>query len=134
MQAIENLLPHRAPFLFVDEITESSIETIVGIKTFDERDNWLRGDFNFVPAAILMESMAQCGGAGARMLGTVNGVFGLAAIEKSEFYEGVTFGVQIKYVIQNIRITDKIIKQSGIAYMNEKPILKASWMSVKMSN
>ena len=48
---IEDLIPHRAPFLFVDEIISYTTDTIVGLKTFTDKDAWLQGsfpDFNFV--------------------------------------------------------------------------------------
>ena len=51
-QKIEDLIPHRAPFLFVDEIISYTTETIIGLKTFTQKDAWLQGsfpDFNFVP-------------------------------------------------------------------------------------
>lgn len=35
-ETIEKLLPHRSPFLFVDEIVSVSEEEIIGIKTFGE--------------------------------------------------------------------------------------------------
>lgn len=132
---IENLIPHRAPFLFVDEIISCSNETIIGTKTFNEKDNWLKGSFpesNFVPGTILIESMAQCGGAGVRLLGVTKGIFGLVNIENVEFYESAEFEDEIRFVIQNIRLSEKIIRQSGIAYVGEKKIFKASWMSIKL--
>ncbi|MFT3795523.1 3-hydroxyacyl-ACP dehydratase FabZ family protein [Flavobacterium sp.] len=134
-QEIENLIPHRTPFLFVDEITSFSNETIIGHKTFDEKDNWLKGnfpEFEYIPGTILIESMAQCGGAGVKLLGVTNGLFGLVSIDDAEFYAGARFTDQITYVIQNIRLSEKIIKQSGIVYVKDKKILKASWMCVKI--
>ncbi|MFB9079302.1 3-hydroxyacyl-ACP dehydratase FabZ family protein [Flavobacterium procerum] len=135
---IENLIPHRVPFLFVDEITSFTNETIIGFKTFDEKDSWLKGsfgslpEFEYIPGTILIESMAQCGGAGVKLLGITDGIFGLVSIEDAEFYAVAKFTDKIKFVIQNIRLSEKIIKQSGIAYIEDKKILKASWMCVKI--
>lgn len=135
LQEIENLIPHRTPFLFVDEILSFTNETIVGIKTFDQRDTWLKGSVpksEFIPGTILIESMAQCGGAGVRLLGVTNGIFGLVSIEDAEFFATAKFTDEIKFVIQNIRLSEKIIKQSGIAYIGDKKIIKATWMSIKI--
>jgi len=135
LQEIENLIPHRTPFLFVDEITSFTNETIIGIKTFDERDIWLKGSVpksEYIPGTILIESMAQCGGAGVRLLGITNGIFGLVSIEDAEFFATAKFTDKIKFVIQNIRLGEKIIKQSGIAYIGDKKIIKATWMCVKI--
>lgn len=89
MAEVEKLIPHRTPFLFVDQIISFSNETIIGIKTFDDRDLWLKGsvpESEYIPGTILIESMAQCGGAGVKLLGITNGIFGLATIEDAEFY------------------------------------------------
>lgn len=136
VQNIENLIPHRPPFLFVDEILSYTKEEIIGTKTFAEKDNWLKGsftDFEFIPGTILIEAMAQCGGAGVKLLGVADGVFGLVSIENAEFYSGAKFGDEIKFVVENIRLSEKIIKQQGTAYIDNKPILKAGWMCVKIS-
>ncbi|MFB9109482.1 3-hydroxyacyl-ACP dehydratase FabZ family protein [Flavobacterium gyeonganense] len=135
MCEIEKLIPHRTPFLFVDQIISFSNETIIGIKTFDERDLWLRGsvpESEYIPGTILIESMAQCGGAGVKLLGITSGFFGLVSIEDTEFYTAARFKDQIKFIIKNIRLSEKIIKQSGIAYVADKKIIKASWMCVKI--
>lgn len=136
IQNIESLIPHRTPFLFVDEIISYTKETIIGYKTFDDKDNWLKGSFpdlDFIPGTILIESMAQIGGAGVKLLGVTDGIFGLVSIESAEFYAGARFGDKVKFVVDNLRLSEKIIKQQGIGYIDDKPILKASWMCVKLS-
>jgi len=132
---IEDLIPHRAPFLFVDEIISYTPETIIGLNTFTQKDNWLQGsfpDFNFVPGTILIEAMAQCGGAGVKLLGLADGVFGLVSMDQIEFFAGVEFGRLVKFVVKNIRVSEKIIKQSGEAFSDGKLILKGEWMCVKL--
>ncbi|WP_339813934.1 beta-hydroxyacyl-ACP dehydratase [uncultured Imperialibacter sp.] len=135
-QTIENLLPHRTPFLFVDDIVSVDKEEIVAVKTFDSETNlWLKGSFpehNFVPGTILIESMAQCGGAAIKQMGIMDGLFALTSIEHAEFFKGVEYDQPVKYVIKNIRISDKLIKQSGIAYVNELLALEATWLCVRM--
>lgn len=70
--SIEKLIPHRSPFLFVDKIISANEKQIIGIKTFDKAiDKMATGsfsDFDFIPGMILIESMAQCGGAGIKKL------------------------------------------------------------------
>lgn len=134
-QAIEQLLPHRDPFLFVDEILRADREEIVAIKNFQSKDSWLRGsfpEFNFVPGMILVESMAQCGGAAIRMSGIVEGIFALTTIERADFFKGAEFDKTVTYLIKNIRVSEKLIKQSGAAFVEGAPVLEAEWMSVKI--
>lgn len=45
MKEIEDLIPHRHPFLFVDEIISANQDEIVGIKTFDESIEFINGHF-----------------------------------------------------------------------------------------
>ncbi|WBS74120.1 hypothetical protein PF438_14595 [Elizabethkingia meningoseptica] len=76
--------------------------------------------------------MAQCGGAGVKLLGITSGIFGLVSIEEAEFFATAKFTDEVKFIIQNIRLSEKIIKQCGTAYVGEKKIIKATWMSVKL--
>lgn len=132
---IEGLIPHREPFLFVDDILSATEEEIVAVKTFESEGSWLRGSFpafNFVPGTILIESMAQCGGAAIKIMGITDGLFALTTIEHAEFFRGAEYDKPVKYIIKNIRLGDKLIKQSGKAYVENMLVLEATWMCVRM--
>jgi len=132
---ITALLPHRDPFLFVDKIVSATNKEIVAVKSFNEKDEWLKGSFpgsGFIPGMILVESMAQCGGAGIKILGIPEGVFVLTTIKHLQFFAGAQYNEEIKYVIQNLRISRSIIKQSGMAFMDGQSLMEATWMSVKV--
>lgn len=132
---ITDLLPHRDPFLFVDKIVSSTEIEIIATKVFSKKDAWLKGSFpdsGFIPGMILVESMAQCGGAGIKLLGIADGIFALTSIDHVQFFSGGLYGKKIKYLIKNHRISSSIIKQSGIAMMGESKLMEASWMSVKV--
>lgn len=132
---ISELLPHRDPFLFVDKILSSTEEEIIGTKIFSKKDEWLKGSFpesGFIPGMILVESMAQCGGAGIKLLGIADGIFALTSIDHVQFFSGGLYGKEIKYIIKNQRISSSIIKQSGTALMGKSKLMEASWMSVKV--
>ncbi len=133
---IEDLIPHRDPFLFVDAITSISREEIVAVKTFNDRENvLLKGSFpglDILPGTIILESMAQCGGAGVRLLGIAEGVFALAHIEKAQFFEYVKYGDQVKYIIKNIRLSARMVKQHGKAYVGDTVVMEAAWLSIKI--
>jgi len=59
---IEQLLPHRFPFLFVDEIEDYELGVqITGRKQFSGNDFFLRHLGGFVPETILIEAAAQVG-------------------------------------------------------------------------
>lgn len=59
--AIQRVLPHRYPFLFVDRITEFVPgERIAGVKSFSGAEESSRGT-PVVPAAVLLELVTQLG-------------------------------------------------------------------------
>jgi 3-hydroxyacyl-[acyl-carrier-protein] dehydratase len=134
---IESLLPHRYPFLFADEVLSATREEIKAVKTFSPDDQFLRGSFqsrNFVPGTILIESMAQCGGAGVKLLNISEGLFGLVSIDDAEMLQGAEYNKPVTYIIRNLRLTENMIKQSGIAYVDDVPVARATWMCVKMAS
>lgn len=135
MKEVEYLIPHRDPFLYVDKLVSFNSEVITGTKIFSDADPFLRGsfpDFNFVPGVILIEAMAQCGGAGIRKLGLASGVFAFANIESAEFYAGVEYETVFNMIIKNIKVGHRLIKQSGTGMVDNKPCLKATWTCIKV--
>ncbi len=57
-------IPHRDPFLLVDEIVELSDERIVCTKTFSGEEEFFAGHypgFPLVPGVLLCEASMQCG-------------------------------------------------------------------------
>lgn len=66
LEQIKKVLPHRDPFLFLDEVTEMSHEerNIVANKTFHEDLDIFKGHFPdkpITPGVIILEAMAQAG-------------------------------------------------------------------------
>ncbi|MDR1839333.1 MAG: 3-hydroxyacyl-ACP dehydratase FabZ [Treponema sp.] len=133
MSEIENLLPHREPFLFVDEIIEASEEKIVAKRVFTANEYFFKGHFPeypVVPGVILIETMAQSGGAGLRKLGVLGGdsLFFFATVDKVKFRRQVRPGDEVRCEVMNLRVSPKMIKQSGKAYVGNEVAAEAEWM------
>ena len=134
MEEIETLIPHRNPFLYIDQIVSATAEEIVGTKIFSDTDQFLRGsfpEFHFVPGTILIEALAQCGGAGIKKMGLADGFFGFANIENANFYNGVPYGKEFLMVIRNIKVAERYIKQSGVGYVDGERCVELTWTCVK---
>jgi len=133
MNEIEKLLPHREPFLFVDEIAEASKEKIIAKHIFTESEYFFKGHFPeypVVPGVILVETMAQSGGAGLRKLGILGdgALFFLATVDKVKFRRQVRPGDEVRCEIENLRISAQMIKQQGKAYVGDELAAEAEWM------
>jgi 3-hydroxyacyl-[acyl-carrier-protein] dehydratase len=64
IEAIQAAIPHREPFLLVDEIVEQSDQRIVCRKTFSGEEFWYRGHypaFPLTPGVLLVEAGMQAG-------------------------------------------------------------------------
>ena len=126
------LLPHREPFLFVDKILEASKERIVGTRHFSTDEFFFAGHFPeypVVPGVILIESMAQCGGAGIKQLGIMDdALFFLASVNNVKFRRQVRPEETVRMEIDNLRVTPKMIKQRGRAYVGDEAACEAEWM------
>jgi UDP-3-O-[3-hydroxymyristoyl] N-acetylglucosamine deacetylase / 3-hydroxyacyl-[acyl-carrier-protein] dehydratase len=62
---IENLLPHRYPFLLVDKVIEMSDSHIVGVKNVTFNETFFQGHFPgnpIMPGVLQIEALAQAGG------------------------------------------------------------------------
>jgi 3-hydroxyacyl-[acyl-carrier-protein] dehydratase len=135
MSEIENLLPHREPFLFVDEIVEASKEKIIAKRKFTESEFFFKGHFPeypVVPGVILVETMAQSGGAGLRKIGLLgaDALFFFASVDKVKFRRQVRPGEEVRSEIVNLRVSPNMIKQQGKAYVGDELAAEAEWMCI----
>lgn len=130
---IEALLPHRKPFLFVDEIVSADEKGSVSTRTFTEEDFFFQGHFPqypVVPGVILVETMAQAGGAALsfQKVFADDALFFLATVDKVKFRHQVHPGDTVRLEITNMRVSPKMVKQSGKAYVGENLAAEAEWM------
>jgi 3-hydroxyacyl-[acyl-carrier-protein] dehydratase len=135
MKNIEALIPHRDPFLFVDELVSVDKDEIIGLKTFSDTFVVFSGhnpERKIVPGVILIEAMAQCGGAGAKKLIFLNqDLYVLAMLDNARFHGEVEPGQLVTMVIRNLKVRNRGIKQSGTAHCQGKLVAEATWWCVK---
>lgn len=130
---IDSLLPHRDPFKFVDRIISADNEKIVAERTFTNKEFFFKGHFPeypVVPGVILVETMAQAGGAGLsyQKVFAEGSLFFLGTVDKVKFRRQVRPNDKVRLEITNLRVSPKMIKQSGVAYVGDEIAAEATWM------
>ena len=109
----ESLMPHRAPFLFIDRLLSADETGCVGEFTYrPEGFRYLvetSGGDALIPGTILIESMSQVAGAGMVSQGFVGGedkeaVFAFAAVDFARFRRPVRLGDRLVTVVRNAKI------------------------------
>ena len=133
---IQNILPHRYPFLLVDRITELTPgEYIEGLKNVSISEPVFQGHFPghpIYPGVMIIEGMAQAGGVLAfKSMDNVsqeeiqNKVVYFMSIDKAKFRAPVTPGDQLIYKINVIKNKGAIWQLDAKAYVDDKVVAQA---------
>lgn len=138
--AIHKILPHRAPFLFVDKILELNDSQIVGLKNVTMNENFFIGHFPgepVLPGVIQIETMAQVGGILALSMvedpETYTTYF--LKIDKVKFRKKVVPGDTLILALELISpIRRGIVHMKGLAYVDGAVVMEAEMMASLVKN
>ncbi|MEO0531759.1 MAG: 3-hydroxyacyl-ACP dehydratase FabZ family protein [Planctomycetota bacterium] len=99
-EAIQAAIPHRDPFLLIDEVIEQTDERIVCKRSFSGEEFWYRGhypDYPLTPGVLLCEACLQ---AGAVLLSKIT--------EAAQGGQGNAGGVPVATRLNNVQFRDMV--------------------------
>jgi 3-hydroxyacyl-[acyl-carrier-protein] dehydratase len=135
-QAIQELLPHRYPFLLVDRIIELvPRERIVGIKQVSINEPFFQGHFPgapVMPGVLVVEALAQVGAVLAlREIENRDSKLVLfTGIREARFRKPVVPGDTLTLEVTALRIGSRIQRMRGEAKVDGQLVADAEIMSV----
>jgi 3-hydroxyacyl-[acyl-carrier-protein] dehydratase len=125
VEQIKRLLPHRAPFLFVERLCEIKPgESAVGYKAVSYNEPYFQGhfpEFAVMPGVLIVEAMAQT--AGALVVHTLNllsenRVVYFMTIDKARFRRPVRPGEMLRIPVKALRRRGPVWKFEGQAFVD----------------
>ncbi|WP_457607842.1 3-hydroxyacyl-ACP dehydratase FabZ [Nitratifractor sp.] len=133
---IQNILPHRYPFLLVDRVTDLTPgESIEAYKNVSISEPVFQGHFPdhpIYPGVMIIEGMAQAGGLlafksmdAAGQKDTQNKVVYFMSIDKAKFRAPVTPGDRLVYRLSVLKHRGNIWQLNAKAYVDEKLVAEA---------
>ena len=137
---IKEYIPHREPFLFIDELTDiEKLKKATGVKMFTENDYFFKGHFPeqpVVPGVILVEMMAQTA---AALIAysikeeTFDKIVYLMNIDNTKFRKPVFPNDKIFAKVNALRSKGRVWKFEGLLVdENDDKIAESIWCATIM--
>ena len=131
---IKRLLPHRAPFLFVERLAEIHLgESAVGYKAVSYNEPYFQGHFPeyaVMPGVLIVEAMAQTAGAlVVHSLGLTRGrrTVYFMTIDKARFRRPVRPGDLLRIPVKAVRHRGPVWKFTGEAFVGDELCAEAEF-------
>ncbi len=135
-RAIQEILPHRYPFLLVDKIVELVPRTrIVGIKQVTFNEHFFQGHFPempVMPGVLQIEAMAQVGAILAlrEFSDRADKIPFFSGIERARFRRPVVPGDTLVLEVTALRIGTRVQKMRGVARVDGRVTAEAEIMCI----
>ena len=127
IRQIQEILPHRYPFLLVDKILQIEPgKRIVGLKNVTINEAFFQGHFPgqpIMPGVLVIEAMAQVGG--VLLMRTLNAsaekkMFYFTGIDRAKFRKPVLPGDQLTFEIEFLQLRSRNCRMRARAYVEGK--------------
>ncbi len=135
-RAIQEILPHRYPFLLVDRIVELTPGVrIVGVKQVTINEQFFQGHFPgapVMPGVLILEAMAQVGAVYAlrQLEGRDDKLVLFSGIDNGRFRRPVVPGDTLRITVTPVRVGHRVQKMHGEAHVEGQLAAEADIMSV----
>lgn len=130
---IQNIIPHRYPFLLVDKIIElEKGKKAIGIKNVTINEPFFQGHFPnnpLMPGVLIVEAMAQVGAVAVMTLEENKDKLAVfAGIDSIRFKKQVRPGDTLKIEVELISMRRGIGKAEAVAYVDGEVACKGTLM------
>jgi 3-hydroxyacyl-[acyl-carrier-protein] dehydratase len=128
--AIKGIIPHREPFLLIDEITALEAgKSCTAVKYIKADDFWFQGHFPgmpVTPGVLMVEMLAQTGAVCVGSLPENKGKVGLfAKIEDCKFRRMVVPGDTLTLEVEIIKLRSSVGVAKGVAHVGGEKAVTA---------
>ncbi|MFC7440038.1 3-hydroxyacyl-ACP dehydratase FabZ [Laceyella putida] len=133
VKQIQEIIPHRYPFLLVDQIVECDPgKRAVGIKNVTVNESFFQGhfpDYPVMPGVLIIEALAQVGAVIVLGLEENKGKLAFfAGIDNVRFREQVKPGDTLTLEVEMIRLRGSVGKGKGVARVGDKVVAEGELM------
>ncbi|MDF2656498.1 MAG: fabZ [Bacillota bacterium] len=124
-EQIQEIIPHRDPFLLIDEIVEMEEgKRVVAIKYVKEEEYYFKGHFpqeQVMPGVLIVEALAQAGAVAILSMEEHRGKIAyFGGIKEAKFRQKVFPGDTLRLEVELERLRSKAGFGKAVAYLGDK--------------
>ena len=136
IEEIKKLIPHRKPFLFIEEckiIKKGKIGE--SFRVFDETEYFFEGHFPdnpIVPGVVIVEAMAQTAGVvvSENLINAKDQSVLFMSINKAKFRKPVLPNYKVKFYVELINNLKNVYKFMGKAFHNDALVAESEFSAM----
>ena len=136
IEDIKKLIPHREPFIFIEEVRVIERGKIgESFRTFEETEYFFEGHFPnnpIVPGVVIVEAMAQTAGVvvSEKLINTNDQSVLFMSINKAKFRKPVLPNFKIKFYVELINNVKNVYKFMGKAYHDDSLVAESEFSAM----